>query len=91
VAADRAQLEAWIAATHRTQQRLRTALIPAGAVALALLLWSRLVGVGACALVGLVALFGFWITSGHITEWEQQIAALDKPRHVGPVTRREPD
>ncbi len=91
MAADRAQLEAWIAATRRTQQHLRTLLIPASAIAIALLVWSRPIGGGACALVGIVALFGFWITGGHITDWEQQLAALDKPRHVGPVTRREPD
>ena len=86
--ADRAQLEAWIAATQRTQQRLRVALIPAGVVALALLVWSRPVGGAACATVGLFALFGFWITSSHIQDWEQQIGELGKPRTVGRAIKR---
>ena len=92
--ADRAQLEAWIAQTRRTQQRLYKVLLPSGIVALGLLVWSRPIGGVACAIVGMFALFGTWITNGHINDWEQQIDKIDHPpppQMVGGRLRRERD
>jgi uncharacterized membrane protein YhhN len=89
--ADRQQLEAWIAATERTRRRLRTALIPAGLVALALLLWSRPAGGLGLTIVAIVAMFGNWITTSHITDWSARIVELEHPKPRGAVLRRERD
>jgi hypothetical protein len=86
--ADRATLETWIAETERNRQKLRKALPFASVVALALVFVSRPVGIGAVMLVVLVAVFGHWIMSGHITEWHTRIADLDKPKPVGRAIKR---
>ena len=79
MAADRTQLEAWIAKTRRTQQLMIRALGPAAILALALLVVSRPIGGAACGIIGMFALFGYWITNGHIQDWEQQIEKLERP------------
>jgi hypothetical protein len=93
MAADRAQLEAWIAQTQRTQKKLVAGLVPAGIVAFALLFVSRPIGGAACAMVGMFALFGFWITTSHVRDFEGKLDELDKPppQIVGGRLRRERD
>jgi hypothetical protein len=75
----REDLERWIAETRRTQQRLKLGLMIAGVVALALFVVSRAAGGIAVAILALVALAGFWITGGHITDWEDKLYKLDHP------------
>jgi len=88
MAADRATLETWIAETQRNQRRLRRGLLPATVAAAALTFWSRPVGGGALLLVALVALFGYWITTSHIADWEARIQELGRPKPVGRAVRR---
>jgi hypothetical protein len=90
--ADRAQLEAWIAETQRNQQRMRKWIAPAAIVAVALLIVSRAIGLGAILLVALVSVLGQWITQSHIVDWRTRMDELDKPKPVGrAVKRRESD
>jgi hypothetical protein len=85
---DRQQLEAWIANTRRTQRKLGIALIPAGVVAIAVVLFSRPAGFLALLSVAIVGVFGFWITSSHILDWSTKLDELDKPRPVGRAIKR---
>ena len=76
---DRAEMEAWIAATQRRQRRLKTALIPAVIVAIGVTIWSKPLGVLTFVSIGIVAVFGMWILSSHIADWRGRIEALDRP------------
>ncbi len=91
--ADRAQLEGWIAATQRTRRRLTIGLVPGLVAAIAVLVWSRPLGGLALVSLAIVALFGLWITSSHISDWEAQLREPAKPRtlNVHGRARREPD
>jgi hypothetical protein len=88
VVADREQLEAWIAATQRTRRRLGYALAPAAIVALAVMMWSRALGALLLVSVAIVGTFGFWITGGHITEWETKMRTPEKPPELNQYGRR---
>ena len=77
--ADRAQLEAWIAASQRTQQTLKVGLLPAVVAAIAVLIWSRPLGGLVLVSIAIVAIFGFWITSSHIADWSGQVHRIDEP------------
>ena len=77
--ADRAQLEAWIAETRRTQQKLKVGLIPAFVAGIGVTVWSRPLGALVIVSIGIVAVFGFWITSSHITGWLNDQQRLDRP------------
>jgi hypothetical protein len=85
---DRATLEKWIAETKRNQRLLGKAIVPAALVAIALVFVSRPVGAGAIGLVVLVAIFGFWIMSSHVVDFETRIDELERPRPVGRAVRR---
>jgi hypothetical protein len=90
--ADRAQLEAWIAETQRNQERMRKWIAPAAIVAVALLVVSRAIGLGAILLVVLVSVLGQWITRSHILDWRTKLDELDRPKPVGrALKRRESD
>jgi hypothetical protein len=84
----REELERWIAGTRRTQQRLKVILPIAAAVALALCFVNRFAGGMAIATVALVALSGFWITGGHIADWEEKLYKLDHPEKPSTGKRR---
>lgn len=86
--ADREQLEAWIAKTQQTRKRLGYGLVPAAFVALMVLVWSRPLGALLLVSVAIVGTFGFWITGGHITEWENKIANPPKPPELNQHGRR---
>ncbi|HET9991293.1 MAG TPA: hypothetical protein VFQ65_22335 [Kofleriaceae bacterium] len=86
--ADRAQLEAWIAATQRTRKRLAYGLVPAAFAALVVMMWSRPLGGLLLVSVVIVGTFGFWITGGHITEWETKIQNPPKPPELNQYGRR---
>lgn len=76
---DRAQLEAWIAQSRRTQKRLKTALVPAVLAAFVVMMWSRPLGALVLVSVGIVAVFGFWITASHMVGWHGEIERIDRP------------
>lgn len=76
--ADREQLEAWIAKTKRTQRRLTIGLVPAAIAAFALLAFSRALGGLVIVSLLIIGVFGFWITGGHITDWENKLRAPAK-------------
>jgi hypothetical protein len=86
--ADRATLAGWIAETERNKKRLHKALPVAAIVAVALTLVSRPIGLGAIMLVLLVGVYGSWIMSSHILDWNTRLDELDKPRPVGRALKR---
>ncbi|MEO6772487.1 MAG: hypothetical protein ABI467_05620 [Kofleriaceae bacterium] len=90
---DREQLERWIAESERTRRRLGYGLVPAAIGALVVMVWARPFGALLLLSVGIVGMFGFWITGGHISEWETKLEAPPKPRSLNQHgrTRREPD
>lgn len=79
---DRAQLEAWIAATRTTQRRLKVFLVVACLGAIAVFMFSHALGGLAFVSIAIVAVFGFWITGGHITDWENRINVVDRPPEI---------
>lgn len=84
----REDLERWIAGSRAVQRKLKTA-VAAGVVAsIVLLVISRPIGGIVLAIVGLVALSGFWITGGHITDWEDKLYKLDHPEKPTTGKRR---
>ena len=74
----RAELEGWIAKTQRLQRRLAVVYAALGAVAIALLAWSRAVGGFALFGVALVAICSFWVTAAHNAAHRQKLAELDR-------------
>jgi hypothetical protein len=93
VGPDRAQLEAWIAASRTTQQRLKVFLVLACIGAVVVSVFSHALGALVFVSIAIVAVFGFWITGGHITDWENRINAVDRPpqKTVSGRLRRERD
>lgn len=80
----RLELEAWIARTQGNQRKLTRGLTAGAVIAMGLMLWQLQIGMIALAIVGIVAICGFWILSSHIVEWRSQLAQLDRPpRRVG--------
>jgi hypothetical protein len=81
----RSELEGWIARTHHNQRTLAIALACAAAASIGLGLWRANLGMIGFAIVALVAICGFWITSSHIADWRGKLAQLDEPaRPAGP-------
>ncbi len=86
--AEREQLEAWIAQTQRNRRKLGTGIAIAGVVATGVLAIDRTAGLLAMMCVAIVAFFGFWIMSSHITEWETRMDELGRPKPVGRAGRK---
>jgi hypothetical protein len=84
----REDLERWIASSRRNQRILRTALIIAGVISIALFFVSKAAGGIGIFIVALVALSGFWITAGHIADWEAKLYKLDHPTTPATGKRR---
>lgn len=80
----RGELESWIAETRRTQRRLGAGVAIGAVLALALMLWRPAVGGVLFAVVAIVGLCGFWVTSSHIADWRGKLDTVDRPpRTVG--------
>ncbi len=75
----RDELERWIAGTRQVQKKLKLGLAVGVPASIVLLVISRPAGGIAIAIVALVALAGFWITGGHIQDWEAKLYKLDHP------------
>jgi hypothetical protein len=75
----REDLERWIAASRRNQRILRIALLVASVIAIGLFFISKAAGGIAVLSIALVALSGFWITAGHIADWQAKLYKLDHP------------
>jgi hypothetical protein len=84
----REELEQWIAGSRRTQQKLKLGLLIAGVISIGLFFVSRAAGGIAVAITAFVAVAGFWIISGHITDWEDKIYKLDHPTKPNTSQRR---
>ncbi|MBV8755937.1 MAG: hypothetical protein JO257_01600 [Deltaproteobacteria bacterium] len=84
----RDELERWIAGSRATQKKLKLGLAAALAVSIALMVVSRAAGGIGLAITALVALSGFWITAGHIADWQERIYKLDHPEAAKPGGRR---
>ena len=76
---DRAQLEAWIAESRTTQRRLKLFLVPACLAAVVVSMFSHALGALVFVSIAIVAVFGFWITNSHITDWETRKNQVDRP------------
>ena len=74
----REELERWIAGSRATQNKLRAGLVAAGLLSFALLFVSHAAGGIGLAITAFVAVAGFWITAGHITDWEDR-QKIDHP------------
>ena len=72
----RAELESWIARTNRLQRRMAIVYGALGAAAIALLLWSHVVGGFAIFGIALLAICSFWVTAAHNASHRQKLAEL---------------
>jgi hypothetical protein len=72
----RKELLGWIEETKRNQRTLGITLVPLGAIAFGLLLWSR--PVGAIAIIGVIAIAicGFWVMAAHNAAHHQKLEEL---------------
>jgi hypothetical protein len=84
----RDELERWIANSRATKQRLKQILLVAGAISLVLSFISRPAGAIGLVIVAFVAAAGFWITNGHIADWEDKIYKLEHPEKPSTGTTR---
>lgn len=75
----RAELRAWIAQTRRNQRILGFVIAGLVAISIALMMWRGDVGGIALAITTVIGFTGFWITAGHIADWRNKLAELDKP------------
>ncbi len=80
MAPDQAQYEAWIAKTRTTQKKLAAILVPIAIASIVAMFVSRIVGAVGLVSVILFGIFGFWITSSHVTGWHTEIDRLANPR-----------
>jgi len=81
----RAELESWIATTHRLQRRMAILYGALAAVAIALTSWNRTVGGFAVLAVALVAICSFWVTAAHNAAHRQKLAELARVEANGGV------
>jgi len=80
----RRELEGWIAQTQRTQRKLAIGTAAGAVLALALAVWRPPIGGIGFAVVAIVGLCGFWVTSSHIADWRGKLDTVDRPpRTVG--------
>ena len=79
--AERARLTGYIANSLRVRRQLRIALPIGIAVAIAAWFFSSTVGFTLLALTLGVVGIGYWITHGHIAEWNTRLEAMNR----GPV------
>lgn len=84
----RDELERWIAGTRATQRKLRIGLLAALALSFGLLVVNRAAGGIGLAITALVAVSGFWITAGHLADWEERLHKLDHPDAARPPSGR---
>lgn len=84
----REELERWIEGSRQTQRKLKLGVGAAVIASVVLLVISRAAGGIALAIVALVALAGFWITGGHIADWEEKLHKLDHPDKPSTSRRR---
>jgi hypothetical protein len=84
----REDLERWIAASRRTQRVLRIGVIIAAVISIGLFFVSKAAGGIGLFVVVLVALSGFWITAGHIADWQDKLYKLDHPTKPAPGGKR---
>jgi hypothetical protein len=75
----RSELEGWIARTHHNQRTLAIVLACAAAASIGLGMWRANLGMIGFAIVAIVAICGFWITSSHVADWRGKLAQLDQP------------
>jgi hypothetical protein len=70
------QLEAWIASSLRFRRKLRVVSLIAFVLALGVYAWDSTWGIVALIIVGSVWGAGWWITYGHISDWQNRIELL---------------
>jgi hypothetical protein len=91
--AERARLTGYIQNSRRVQRKLTVAL-PVGVV-VAIVAWfvDGRIGFGLLATTLGVVGIGFWITAGHIAEWNTRLEVIAKeqaPRSTAPTSRYAP-
>jgi hypothetical protein len=88
--AERARLGGYIQNSRRVQRKLTIALPIGIAVAIAAWLVDGRVGFGLLAITLGVVGIGFWITAGHIAEWNTRLEVIargEAPRGDAPQSR----
>ena len=76
----RDELLGWISKTRRTQRKLTYLIGAMILISSVLLFWRLGLGLLALGLTALVGIIGFWITSSHILDWSDRLAALSQHR-----------
>ena len=84
----REELQRWIAGSRAMQKKLRVGLTVAGLLSFTLLFVSRAAGGIGLAITAFVAVAGFWITAGHIADWEERLYKIDHPESTRPRSGR---
>ena len=84
----REELERYIANSRLTKQRLKVILLAGGVISLGLFAVSRGAGALGIVIVAFIAAAGFWITNGHIGEWEAKLYKLDHPEKPSTTRKR---
>lgn len=70
----RTQLEQWIADSRAHRQQLKVAIAFFTILSLLVYLPSHTIGAVMLFIDATIAVCGFWILSGHIADWESQLA-----------------
>jgi hypothetical protein len=76
--AERARLHGYIANSRRVRRQLRIALPIGVALAIGAWMFHSSVGLTLLALTLGVVGIGYWITHGHIAEWNTRLEAMDR-------------
>jgi hypothetical protein len=89
---ERQRLENNIARSRRVQRRLRRIGIAGIAVVIGLVIspLDGAVALAGAATVGIVVGVGFWITSGHIREWNERLREIDRAAAMSAGPARAP-
>jgi hypothetical protein len=82
---EREQLLGYVARSRRVQGRLRRIGIAGVAIVIALVIspLDGAVALAGAATVAIVVGVGYWITSGHIREWDERLREIDRARPRG--------
>jgi hypothetical protein len=83
-AADLDVLRRDLAASRRVQRRLRWILAAGAALAIVLLAAGSTGALAVATVTAIVVGAGFWITQGHIAEFERGLRAIRPPAGSGP-------
>ena len=74
-------LETWISISEQHRQSLKRVLAVFTVLAFFVTLASHRIGLAMFAIDGVIAVAGFWILAGHISDWRAQLARRRASSH----------